>query len=179
MMMKLFYSGWRSLFFALALSAFLAFPASAAGMSGETAGVTEQQDTVAAASCAATPASSASAQEIASASSASAQDTASASSASRSLQSLGVFTTSGYCCCSHCTRGSNLTYAGTVPQANYTISADLSVLPLGTRVQINGVIYTVEDKGSGVNGREIDIFYPDHNTALAHGRQQQEVFLVL
>lgn len=98
--------------------------------------------------------------------------------ASGSLKSLGIFTTSGYCGCEQCSKGYGLTYSGTVPQANHTISADLSLLPIGTRVQIGGVIYTVEDKGSSVNGNEIDIFYSDHNAAQAHGLQQQEVFLV-
>ena len=109
------------------------------------------------------------------ASSAPAESTAAASG---SLKSLGIFTTSGYCGCEQCSKGYGLTYSGTVPQANHTISADLSLLPIGTRVQIGGVIYTVEDKGSSVNGNEIDIFYSDHNAAQAHGLQQQEVFLV-
>lgn len=91
--------------------------------------------------------------------------------------SLGMFTTSGYCNCEKCSKGHNLTYAGTVPQANHTISADLNLLPLGTKVLINGTVYTVEDKGSGVNGKEIDIYYDNHDDAWDHGLQTVEVFL--
>ncbi|MBT9776331.1 phosphatase [Clostridium sp. MCC353] len=91
--------------------------------------------------------------------------------------SLGLFTTSGYCNCEKCSKGHNLTYAGTVPQAQHTISADLNLLPLGTKVVINGIVYTVEDKGSGVNGNEIDIYYEDHDDAWDHGLQTVEVFL--
>lgn len=123
-----------------------------------------------------TAAASGTSSQSAAASSTSAQSTSAVSSGS--LKSLGIFTTSGYCGCEQCSKGYGLTYSGTVPQANHTISADLSLLPIGTRVQIGGVIYTVEDKGSSVNGNEIDIFYSDHNAAQAHGLQQQEVFLV-
>ena len=91
--------------------------------------------------------------------------------------SLGMFNTSGYCNCEKCSKGHNLTYAGTVPQANHTISADLNVLPLGTKVIINGIVYTVEDKGSAVNGNEVDIYYDNHEAAWDHGVQTVEVFL--
>ena len=70
-----------------------------------------------------------------------------------------------------------LTYSGTVPQADHTISADLTVLPLGTKVFIGDIVYTVEDMGSGVDGNLIDIFYATHEDAWNHGLQEQEVFL--
>ena len=91
---------------------------------------------------------------------------------------LGTFQTTGYCNCSICSSGHNLTYSGTVPKANHTISADLNVLPLGSKVLINGIIYTVEDKGSSVVGNKIDIYYDDHDEASSHGLQTVEVYLV-
>ena len=66
--------------------------------------------------------------------------------------SLGRFTITGYCGCEQCSGGHNLTYSGTVPTPNHTISADLDYFPLGTRLEIDGIVYTVEDKGSFVNG---------------------------
>lgn len=92
-------------------------------------------------------------------------------------KSLGIFTTSGYCSCSICSGSSSLTYTGVLPQAGHTISADLTVLPLGTRVFIDDTVYTVEDMGSHVDGNLIDIFYDTHAEAKKHGIQQQEVFL--
>ena len=92
-------------------------------------------------------------------------------------KSLGIFTTSGYCACSSCSGTNTLTYSGTVPQAGHTISADLTVLPLGTKVFIGDIVYTVEDMGSGVDGNLIDIFYATHEDAWNHGLQEQEVFL--
>lgn len=91
--------------------------------------------------------------------------------------SLGIFKTTGYCNCSSCSDGHNLTYSGTVPKAGHTIAADINVLPLGTRVVINDIVYTVEDIGSSVTGNKIDIFYSSHQAAWNHGVQEAEVFL--
>ncbi len=99
-------------------------------------------------------------------------------SASGNEQSLGIFSISGYCACELCGSGLGITYSGVVPQANHTISADLSLLPLGSKVRIGGIIYTVEDKGSSIMGNMIDIFYASHEEAMAHGRTEAEVFLI-
>ena len=91
-------------------------------------------------------------------------------------ESVGLFTTTGYCNCSKCSGGHNLTYSGTVPQAQHTISADLNLFPIGTKLWIDGVVYTVEDKGTSVKGNWIDIFYDNHSDALDHGMKTQEVY---
>ncbi len=93
--------------------------------------------------------------------------------------SLGMFFTTGYCNCQICCpSGSNLTYSETVPQPSHTISADISIFPIGTRLMIDGIIYTVEDIGSEVKGNKIDIYYATHEEALDHGVQEVEVFAV-
>ncbi len=92
--------------------------------------------------------------------------------------SLGIFTITGYCSCSICSGGWGLTYSGTVPQANHTISADLDVFPIGTKLMIDGIVYTVEDKGSNVNGGHIDIYFATHEEAVGYGTQTAEVFAV-
>lgn len=92
--------------------------------------------------------------------------------------SLGRFTITGYCGCEQCSGGHNLTYSGTVPTPNHTISADLNYFPLGTKLKIDGTVYTVEDKGSFVNGNILDIYYGSHQEALAKGTYTTEVFLV-
>ena len=91
-------------------------------------------------------------------------------------QSLGKFTTTGYCNCSSCSGGFSLTYSGTVPKAKHTISADLDLFPIGTTLMVGGVVYTVEDMGSAVNGYLLDIYYDDHAQAIAHGKKTEEVF---
>ncbi len=44
---------------------------------------------------------------------------------------------------------------------------------------IDGIIYTVEDIGSSVVGRKIDIYYNTHEEASDHGMQEKEVFAVV
>lgn len=91
---------------------------------------------------------------------------------------LGTFRASGYCTCNRCTKGSGLTYSGTVPAANHTIAADLDVFPLGTKLMIGDVVYTVEDMGGGVNGDRLDIYFATHSDALDFGSQDVEVYAV-
>ena len=93
--------------------------------------------------------------------------------------SLGLFTTTGYCNCSKCNpSGFSLTYSGTVPAADHTISADLELYPIGTKLMIGDIIYTVEDKGSHVEGNWLDVYYDTHELAAAHGMKTEEVFAV-
>lgn len=89
---------------------------------------------------------------------------------------LGSFDVTAYCGCGSCSKGNALTYAGTKPKADHTISADLGVFPLGTQLAIDGTVYTVEDTGSGVDGNHLDIYFDSHEEALAYGRQTEEVY---
>lgn len=91
---------------------------------------------------------------------------------------LGEFDTTAYCNCSKCSPGFSLTYSGTVPTANHTISADLSQYPIGTQLRIGDIIYTVEDTGSTLNGNWLDIYFNTHEEALHYGRQTVSVYAV-
>ncbi|MDO4294905.1 MAG: 3D domain-containing protein [bacterium] len=99
--------------------------------------------------------------------------------ANTSLQSLGVFKLTGYCPCNRCSEGwGRHTATGAIASSNHTIAVDPSVIPYGTQVMINGIIYTAEDRGGGVRGKHIDIFYDTHAETRQHGTTQAEVFLV-
>ena len=52
------------------------------------------------------------------------------------------------------------------------------MIPFGSKVMINGVEYTAEDRGGGVKGNHIDIFFNTHGETLLHGTQSAEVYLV-
>lgn len=90
---------------------------------------------------------------------------------------LGQFKITAYCPCKKCcgkwsyevTGKQNKTSSGTIPKAQHTIAADTDILPYGSRVKINNIIYVVEDTGSKVKGNHIDIYYDDHNEALNSG----------
>ena len=43
---------------------------------------------------------------------------------------------------------------------------------------INGVVYTVEDRGGAIKGNRIDIFFTTHQDALNFGRQTADVYIV-
>lgn len=94
-------------------------------------------------------------------------------------ESYGTFRISGYCGCELCCGGQTLTYSGVLPTADHTISADLNRFPLGTRLLIDGTVYTVEDMGGGVTGDRLDIYFNTHQEALDYGLKDVEVFAVL
>lgn len=96
--------------------------------------------------------------------------------AANSGESLGTFYITAYCGCSKCSGGHNKTASGTTPTEGRTIAADTSILPFGSQVVIDGVVYTVEDRGSGVCGNHIDIFFATHEDALAYGSKSVTVY---
>ena len=89
--------------------------------------------------------------------------------------SLGKFQLVGY-------SGDGMTYSGAKTQAKHTIAADLTVLPLGTKIFIGDTVYTVEDIGSGVKGKMVDIYFDTMAEARAltqKGRVYEEVFVAV
>jgi len=94
------------------------------------------------------------------------------------VSSLGSYKATAYCPCTRCTWGTGLTCTGAVPQANHTISVDTSKIPLGTKLLINGIIYTAEDRGGGIKGNHVDIYFNTHQEALNYGRKSVQVYIV-
>lgn len=93
-------------------------------------------------------------------------------------ESLGVFKVTYYCACQVCcgSWSGGPTASGAYPVADWTLAADPEVLPLGTRVYMNGHEYCVEDTGSGVNGNHIDVYVNDHEVAVQNGVASVELF---
>ena len=93
---------------------------------------------------------------------------------------LGVFDITGYCSCEVCCgkKEKYLTKTETIPRAGYTVAADPSILEMGTKVEVGGIVYTVEDTGESVTGNVIDIYFDTHEEAVRFGRQRKEVYLV-
>ena len=80
-----------------------------------------------------------------------------------------IYKITAYCPCSKCCGKSNgITASGTKATAGRTVAAS-SNFALGTKLNINGHIYTVEDRGGAINGNKIDIFVNSHSEALAWG----------
>lgn len=56
------------------------------------------------------------------------------------------------------------------------IAVDPSVIPLGSKVEIEGLgVYTAGDTGSAINGNIIDIHYPTVSEALSWGRRNVNI----
>ena len=89
---------------------------------------------------------------------------------------LGEWTCTAYCpgpcCCGEWATG--CTASGVPATSNHTVAC--GILPFGTKVMIDDVIYTVEDLG--VEGEWIDIFFDSHEEALAYGMQTKSVYLI-
>ena len=97
-------------------------------------------------------------------------------------ESLGQVVTSGYCNCSICCGqwAGGATASGAYPTANHTIAVDASnpFVPMGTKVVMNGVEYTVEDTGAFARyGVQFDVYYDSHAAASAHGHQTWEAYI--
>jgi 3D (Asp-Asp-Asp) domain-containing protein len=79
----------------------------------------------------------------------------------------------------YCEKG--ITKSG-VPAAPGVAAADLSVLPLGSLVQVEGLrhrgIYRVMDTGRLVKGKIIDIYMSDLQKAVEFGRQKVLVSII-
>lgn len=97
-------------------------------------------------------------------------------------ESLGAVVTSGYCNCTICCGqwSGGPTASGAYPTSNHTIAVDANnpVVPMGTKVVMNGVEYTVEDTGNFAQyGVAFDVYYDSHAAASNHGHQTWEAYL--
>lgn len=95
------------------------------------------------------------------------------------VQSLGVYKLTAYCSCAKCCgKSDGITASGTKVKAGRTIAAP-STFPFGTKIMINGHIYTVEDRGGAIKGNRIDIYFDTHEQALQFGVKNMEIFKVI
>ena len=85
-----------------------------------------------------------------------------------------------YCACSLCCGSNADGFTASGKRAVSGMVAMSSYYPFGTQIMINGVMYTVEDRGgSGIENdiSRVDIFVPDHNEALRRGRYQTTAYI--
>lgn len=92
---------------------------------------------------------------------------------------LGTFKTTAYCPCYQCSEGwGRQTSSGALATANHTVAVDRRVIPMGTRLLINGKEYVAQDVGGGVKGNHIDIYFNTHGETREHGVRNAEVFII-
>ena len=89
-----------------------------------------------------------------------------------------VYKITAYCSCSKCCGKTNgRTASGTTATAGRTVAAS-SKFAFGTKLNIGGHVYTVEDRGGAINGNKIDIFVNSHAEALQWGVRYLNVSVV-
>ena len=89
-----------------------------------------------------------------------------------------VYKITAYCPCSKCCGKTNgRTASGTTATAGRTVAAS-SKFAFGTKLNIGGHVYTVEDRGGAINGNKIDIFVNTHAEALQWGVRYLSVSVV-
>ncbi len=80
-----------------------------------------------------------------------------------------VYKITAYCPCSLCCgKATGRTASGTKATAGRTVAAP-SNFAFGTKLNIGGTVYTVEDRGGAIKGNRIDIFVGSHAEALRWG----------
>lgn len=89
-----------------------------------------------------------------------------------------VYKITAYCPCAKCCGKTNgRTACGTTATAGRTVAAS-SQFAFGTKLNIGGHVYTVEDRGGAINGNKIDIFVNTHAEALQWGVRYLNVSVV-
>ena len=89
-----------------------------------------------------------------------------------------IYKITAYCSCAKCCgKSTGITAMGTKATAGRTVAAS-SKFAFGTKLNINGHTYTVEDRGGAINGNKIDIYVNSHAEALAWGVRYLPVSVV-
>lgn len=107
----------------------------------------------------------------------------------RDYVSLGEYKLTSYCSCEKCCGywatirpvdedGEPIVYtaSGAVARQGVTVAADTDILPFGTVLLIGGEEFIVQDVGGGVQGKHIDIYFEDHQAAVAFGVRHETIY---
>ena len=92
-----------------------------------------------------------------------------------------TYLVTAYCACEQCCgrwarHSPGITATGVRAVEGITVAADWSILPPGTVIEIEGYgLRIVQDSGSAIRGRRIDIFFTSHADALRFGVQKLKV----
>ena len=93
----------------------------------------------------------------------------------------GEYTIVAYCAeqYPHICGGNPTTASGEPVTPGVTVAADPAVLPLGTRVYIDGIgERVVQDIGGAIRGHKIDLAVESHRKAVAWGRKEADVWII-
>jgi 3D (Asp-Asp-Asp) domain-containing protein len=96
------------------------------------------------------------------------------------VEALGYFTVNAYCSCDLCEGGNtSLTSNYEERQPDYTVAVDPKIIPLGSKIIINGKMYSADDSMDGIKGETIAIYKTWHDEVEGFETYETEVFLVV
>lgn len=70
------------------------------------------------------------------------------------------------------------TSTGATPTPNRTIAVDPNLIPYGSLVIMDGVMYVAEDTGGSIKGNRLDVFVGSHEEAVQFGKQEKEAIVI-
>ena len=94
------------------------------------------------------------------------------------INNLGTFKVTAYCPCAKCNgKWEGQTATGVTPKQGITVAVDKSIIPLGTKIYIEGVgEFIAQD--TGVKGKAIDVYMSSHEDALQWGVKSLKVSII-
>ena len=93
--------------------------------------------------------------------------------------SIGEYTIDYYCSCETCrAKASKVKATGTPVVEGQTIAVDPDEIPYGTKVIIDGHVFTAEDYDTAGKEKHISIYVNEHETAQKLNEKKAEVHLV-
>jgi 3D (Asp-Asp-Asp) domain-containing protein len=93
-----------------------------------------------------------------------------------SRRALGRFRMTAY---TRYRRSSGRTASGTRPSHERTVAVDPRVIPLGTKIEIEGVgVRIAEDTGRLIKGRKLDVFLPSVQACTRFGVRSRKVYII-
>ena len=93
-----------------------------------------------------------------------------------SRRALGHFRMTAY---TEYRQSSGRTASGTRPSHERTVAVDPRVIPLGTKIEIEGVgVRIAEDTGRLIKGRKLDVFLPSVQACTRFGVRSRKVYII-
>ena len=74
--------------------------------------------------------------------------------------------------------GGGITASGARTRANRTVAVDPRVIPLGTKIMVNGKVYVAEDTGGAIKGKTLDIYMPSESACRQWGVRTCKVYIL-
>lgn len=97
----------------------------------------------------------------------------------RTYIEMGLCKITYFCPCEECSgQWGRQTYSGATARSGHTVAVDPDVFDIGSKILIDGIVYTAEDVGGGVQGDHVDIFVDTHEETLEGGVKYKDVKVI-